>query len=158
MVTSKSSWFSLTVCICTLFVSSGVAAEPTPAQLQHFENKIRPILANSCYKCHSQQAEKLKGGLLLDSRDGLLKGGTTGPAIIPFQPDRSLLIQAVRYTNEDLQMPPKGEKLSDAQVADLIEWVTNLELTHPGAPARAPALVDKAKPAVTIRAMRRLIR
>jgi len=106
-----------------LSISSAVAAQPTPAERDFFENKIRPILAHDCYKCHSQQAEKVKGGLLLDSREGVLKGGNTGPAVIPFNPDKSLLIQAVRYTNEDLQMPPKGEKLSAAQVADLVTWV-----------------------------------
>src|SRR5262245_39169400 len=59
-----------------------IAAEPTPAQLQFFENHIRPVLAENCYKCHSQQAEKVKGGLLLDTREGVLKGGDTGPAIV----------------------------------------------------------------------------
>jgi len=98
-------------------------AEPSRAQLDFFESRIRPILANNCYKCHSQQAEKVKGGLLLDTRDGLLKGGKTGPGIVPGDPGRSLLIEAVRYTNADMQMPPKGEKLSEAQVADLVAWV-----------------------------------
>src|SRR6266705_2665227 len=98
-------------------------AEPSRAQLDFFESRIRPIFANNCYKCHSQQAEKVKGGLLLDTREGLLKGGKTGPGIVPGNPDRSLLIEAVRYTNADLQMPPKGEKLSEAQIADLVAWV-----------------------------------
>src|SRR5206468_523702 len=104
-------------------IAQAKGAEPTPAQLQFFENRVRPVLVQNCYKCHSQQAEKVKGGLLLDSREGLLKGGKTGPAIVPFNPDKSLLIQAVRYTNDDLQMPPKGEKLSEAQIADLISWI-----------------------------------
>ena len=72
------------------------------------------MLANNCYKCHSAEAEKVKGGLLLDTREALLKGGDTGPAIVPGDPEKSLLIKAVRYTDPDLQMPPKGEKLSDA--------------------------------------------
>ncbi|HMJ66395.1 MAG TPA: PSD1 and planctomycete cytochrome C domain-containing protein, partial [Candidatus Binatia bacterium] len=92
-------------------------------QIDFFENKIRPLLANNCYKCHSQNAEKVKGGLLLDTRDAVLAGGNTGPAIVPGNPDKSLLIQAVRYTNPDLQMPPKGEKLTEAQVADLVAWI-----------------------------------
>jgi cytochrome c553 len=93
------------------------------ADLQFFEAKIRPILANNCYKCHSKEADKVRGGLLLDSREGMLHGGNTGPAIVAGKPDESLLIQAVRYKDEDLQMPPKGEKLSDQQIADLTEWV-----------------------------------
>jgi hypothetical protein len=99
------------------------AAEPTPAQLQFFENRIRPALADNCYKCHSAQAEKIKGGLLLDSRNGVLKGGDTGPAIVPGDPEKSLLIKAVRYTDPDLQMPPKGNKLPDTTIADLVAWI-----------------------------------
>ncbi|HXI49964.1 MAG TPA: c-type cytochrome domain-containing protein, partial [Candidatus Saccharimonadales bacterium] len=66
----------------------------TPAELEFFESKIRPVLADNCYKCHSQGAEKIKGGLLLDTRDGVLKGGNTGPAIVPGQPEKSLLLTA----------------------------------------------------------------
>lgn len=98
------------------------AAEPTPEQADFFEKKIRPLFAESCYKCHSSTSEKLKGGLLMDSREGLLKGGETGPAIVPGDPDTSLLIKAVRYEDPDLQMPPK-HRLSEAQVADLCVWV-----------------------------------
>src|SRR5262245_50648690 len=95
------------------------SADIAPAQLQFFENKIRPIFANNCYKCHSQQAEKVKAGLLLDTKEGVLKGGETGPAIVPGDPEKSLLIKAVRYTDPDLQMPPKGKKLSETEIADL---------------------------------------
>ncbi len=94
-----------------------------PADLQFFEAKIRPLLIDRCYKCHSKEADKVKGGLLLETREALLQGGNTGAAIVPGKPDESLLIQAVRYKDEDLQMPPKGEKLSDQQIADLTEWV-----------------------------------
>jgi hypothetical protein len=102
---------------------TGQAADLNRSQIDFFENKVRPVLANHCYKCHSQTAEKVKGGLLLDTRDAVLAGGNTGPAIVPGNPDKSLLIEAVRYTNPDLQMPPKGEKLTDAQVADLVAWI-----------------------------------
>ncbi|MGH7870521.1 MAG: DUF1549 domain-containing protein, partial [Candidatus Dormibacteraceae bacterium] len=95
----------------------------TPAQLLFFETRVRPVLADNCYKCHSQNAEKVKGGLLLDSRESLLKGGDTGPAIVPGDPERSLLIKAIRYTDPDLQMPPKDKKLDDAKIADLVAWV-----------------------------------
>ena len=60
-----------------------LGADLTPAQVEFFENKVRPVLAESCYKCHSVNSEKLKGGLLLDSREGVLKGGNSGPAIVP---------------------------------------------------------------------------
>ncbi|MEQ2007629.1 MAG: PSD1 and planctomycete cytochrome C domain-containing protein [Limisphaerales bacterium] len=99
------------------------AAPAFPAEdLEFFEKRIRPLLAERCYECHSAGAKKLKGGLHLDSRDGVLKGGDTRPAVVPGQPEKSLLIEAVRYGNQDLQMPPKS-RLSDAQIADLAEWV-----------------------------------
>jgi cytochrome c553 len=104
-------------------ISDGAAAAIKPADLQFFETKIRPILVDKCYKCHSKEADKVKGGLLLDTRDAWMHGGNTGAAIVPGKPDDSLLISAVRYKDEDLQMPPKGEKLSDQQIADLTEWV-----------------------------------
>ena len=94
-----------------------------PAQVEFFENKIRPVLAESCYNCHSQKSEKVKGGLFLDTKDGLLKGGDNGPAIVPGDPDKSLLIKAVRYSDPNLQMPPKDKKLSSEQIADLEAWV-----------------------------------
>src|SRR5580704_3127637 len=70
---------------------------PTPAQVDFFENKIRPILSEHCYKCHSHEAPKLKGGLSVEFRDALLKGGENGPAIVPGDPEKSMLIKAVRY-------------------------------------------------------------
>ena len=99
------------------------AAEPTKADREFFETKIRPILANSCYKCHSHEATKLKGGLSVEFRDALLKGGENGPAIIPGDPENSMLIKAVRYTDPDLQMPPKDKKLPVDQIANLTAWV-----------------------------------
>lgn len=105
------------------------AVEATPAvsgsDLQFFESKIRPLLVDKCYKCHSRDADKIKGGLMLDTREAWLHGGDSGPAITPGKPDDSVLIKAVRYTDDDLQMPPEkaGGQLSDAQIADLTEWV-----------------------------------
>ena len=64
-----------------------------------------------------------RGGLLLDTRDGLLTGGDTGPAVVPGDPEKSLLIKAVRYLDKDLQMPPKDKRLSESQIADLVMWV-----------------------------------
>ncbi|MEQ2009139.1 MAG: PSD1 and planctomycete cytochrome C domain-containing protein [Limisphaerales bacterium] len=98
------------------------AAELPREQLDFFEKKIRPVLAERCYECHSAAAKKNKGGLTLDTRDGLLKGGDAGPALVPGDPEKSRLIEAVRYKNRDLQMPPKSA-LSPEQVRDLEQWV-----------------------------------
>ena len=86
-----------------------------------FESKIRPILVERCYECHSAD-KKQKANLLLDTKEGPLKGGDTGPAVVPGDPAKSLLIQAVKWSDDDLQMPPK-KKLSDEQIADLEAWV-----------------------------------
>ena len=94
-----------------------------PKHLEFFEKEVRPLLVEHCYECHSAGAEKLKGGLYLDSREGWMKGGDTGPALVPGQPDRSLLIEAVRYGNADLEMPPKN-KLADRHIAILEKWVS----------------------------------
>ncbi|MBI3879454.1 MAG: PSD1 domain-containing protein [Verrucomicrobia bacterium] len=106
-----------------VFIASAAEPQLTKAQADFFESKIRPILVNECYKCHSATAEKVKGGLLMDTRDALLKGGDTGPALVPGKPDQSLLIKAVTYKDPDLQMPPKNKKLTDQQIADLTAWV-----------------------------------
>jgi hypothetical protein len=108
---------------CLLLSLRVSAAEPDTKGMELFEKKIRPALVQHCYQCHSeeaQQAKKLKGGLLLDSREGMRKGGVSGPAIILKQPKDSLLIQALRH--EDLKMPPK-EKLPDVLIADFVRWV-----------------------------------
>jgi hypothetical protein len=99
------------------------ADAPAQAGTEFFENKIRPIFVNNCYKCHSSQIEKLKGNLSVEFRESLLKGGENGPAIVPGDPDKSLLIKAVRYTDADLQMPPHDKKLPDDQIASLEAWV-----------------------------------
>src|SRR3954452_21198462 len=86
------------------------------APVAFFEKQVGPLLAEHCHACHSAKANKARGGLTLDSRDALLKGGETGPAVLPGQPEKSLLVTAVHGTRSDLQMPPKG-KLRPAQVA-----------------------------------------
>ena len=105
-----------------LFTGALRAGTPDPAGVEFFENQVRPLLADACYKCHSQQAEKLKGKLYVDSKAGIDKGGESGKLIVPGKPDESLLIQAVRWANEDVQMPPK-KKLPDAQIKVLEQWV-----------------------------------
>ena len=106
-------------------VGSLAADELDPASIEFFEAKVRPVLVNHCYQCHSDEAAmagKLKGGLLLDTRAGVEKGGDQGPVIAPGKPNESSLVTSVRYTDENLQMPPK-ERLSDEQVAILEKWV-----------------------------------
>jgi hypothetical protein len=87
-----------------------------------FEKKIRPLLVAHCYGCHSAKATKTRGGLCFDSKEGMLAGGDSGPAIVAGDAERSRLIRAVRYTDPDLRMPPKG-RLTREEVADLETWV-----------------------------------
>ncbi len=113
----------LTTCLDLL---QAAEAPPTPlsaSDRQFFETKIRPLLVENCYSCHSRGADKVKGGLLLDTREGWTHGGNSGPVIAPGRPDESPLITAVRYKDPDLQMPPDGDRLTDQQIADLTEWV-----------------------------------
>src|SRR6516165_10051481 len=92
------------------------------AGIEFFERKIRPILVNHCYECHSHAAKKHKGKLYLDSKAGIRKGGESGPAVVPGKPAESWLLKAVRHQREDLKMPPKG-KLPAAVLADLEAWI-----------------------------------
>ena len=94
--------------------------EPTAEQLAFFESKVRPVFIEHCQKCHG--VEKQWSGFRLDSRDAILKGGDNGAAVVPGQPEDSPLIRAIRQDEGEIAMPPKG-KLTDAQIADLTEWV-----------------------------------
>ena len=104
-------------------LGSAAPTETNAAGIEFFEGKIRPLLVDNCYKCHSSKSEKVRGGLLVDTRDGLRQGGDSGPAIVPGHPEKSLLIKAVSYTDKDLQMPPKDQKLADEQIEYLRAWV-----------------------------------
>ncbi|QVL30860.1 DUF1553 domain-containing protein [Telmatocola sphagniphila] len=95
---------------------------PSAEQVAFFEKKIRPVLIAECYSCHAADAKKIKGGLLLDTREATRKGGDTGPAVVPGDLNKSLLIKAIRYNDEHLQMPPKN-KLSPDVVQDFETWV-----------------------------------
>src|SRR5262249_26404561 len=99
-----------------------LAAPTDPAGVEFFEQNVRPVLVEHCYQCHSADAKKVRGGLLLDSRAGWQKGGDNGPALVPGDAEKSLLLKAVRYSDETLKMPPTG-RLSDKQVTALAEWV-----------------------------------
>lgn len=98
-------------------------SKPTDDELAFFESKIRPVLAQRCYECHSQESKELGGNLLLDSRPGIIKGGDTEPPVVPGDPANSLLVKAIRYTDPDLKMPP-SEKLPAHEIADLERWVS----------------------------------
>mgnify|MGYP003350515361 CR=1 FL=1 len=99
-------------------------AEPHPTKegIEFFEKKIRPVLVAKCYKCHSAESEKVKGGLLLDTREGIRMGGATGHAVEPGDLKGSLLITAIRGEKKDSLMPPK-EKLPAEVIADFEKWV-----------------------------------
>src|SRR5262249_555275 len=92
------------------------------AGIEFFEKKIRPVLVEHCYECHSSQSKKKRGELLLDSRAGVRKGGESGPVIVPGKPHESLLIKAIRHVDPELKMPPKS-KLPEAVIADLEAWI-----------------------------------
>ncbi len=100
------------------------AAGPSADGVAFFEQKVRPVLVEHCYSCHSAGAKKLKGNLLLDTRAGWMKGGDSGePTLLPGKPDESLLMRSIRHQEPDLEMPPKKPKLSDAVIADLATWI-----------------------------------
>lgn len=110
--------------LCASFVLADEEAEsatPDAAGVEFFEKHVRPILVQHCYECHA--GDEVNGGLLLDSRSGVLKGGDTGSAIASGTPDKSLLIEAIRYQNRDLQMPPQNQ-LSPQDIGVLEKWVT----------------------------------
>jgi mono/diheme cytochrome c family protein len=119
-VTSPRSVFMIPF-VVSLFASlAAVAAEPSAEELEFFETKVRPLLADHCFQCHSEQSKPLKAGLRLDSRAAAMQGGESGIAILPGKPDESRLIQAVRW--QTFEMPPDG-KLREDQVALLAKWV-----------------------------------
>jgi dienelactone hydrolase/Ca2+-binding EF-hand superfamily protein len=104
---------------------SADAPMASDTDLAFFEKNIRPVLIKSCYECHSAEADDLKGGLALDARESLLKGGDSGAAVVPGKPEESLLLASLRYDDPDLQMPPDkhGGKLDDGVIANFTEWV-----------------------------------
>ena len=106
--------------LCALFSVSSFAAAPTADQLEFFESRVRPLLAEHCHQCHSAQAKPVFAKLYLDTAEGLRQGSEAGPVVVPGRPDESRLMQAVR--GESVQMPPTG-KLADDQIAVLAKWI-----------------------------------
>ncbi|MDR3633632.1 MAG: hypothetical protein P4L84_07330, partial [Isosphaeraceae bacterium] len=129
--------------------ATGAAEAPKPAApafppeaVEFFEKQVRPILADSCVRCHG--AQKQSSGLRLDSRAAVLEGGDNGPSVVPGDPDKSLLVQAVRYAHADVKMPPKT-KLPEASVQALTTWV-KLGAPWSSVPTLSAADQDKAAP------------
>ena len=108
--------------VLVALAAAGPVRGQSPTSAEFFEKKVRPVLVAHCLECHGADPKKVKGGLRLTSRAEMLKGGDTGPAVVAGQPTKSRLIQAVRYTSDDLKMPPKG-RLKGSEVADLEAWV-----------------------------------
>ena len=120
-------------------VSASRAEEPDAGKVAFFEQKIRPVLVSQCYECHSSTAlakKKLKGGLRVDTRDAMLEGGDSGPALEPEKPEESLILEVLRY-DDVVKMPPK-RKLSDAVIADFANWI-KMGAPDPRRAAAAPA-------------------
>jgi hypothetical protein len=98
----------------------GQQVAPDTAQLEFFESRIRPVLVKHCYQCHAADAKNIRGGLLLDSLEGSRAGGDSGPAVVPGDPEESLLLSALRY--ESFEMPP-DQRLADSVIADFEQWI-----------------------------------
>ncbi len=112
--------FGILLCLIIAAEEPTSVEKPTAEQLRFFETNVRPVLVEQCFKCHGDK--KQWGGLRLDSREALMRGGDTGATIVPGKPKESLLIRAVRHEDEDLKMPKEG-KLTERQIADLVRWV-----------------------------------
>ena len=119
----------------------GPAANPSfsPEAVEFFESRVRPILADRCVKCHGPK--KQSSGLRLDSRESVLRGGESGPAVVPGKPEESLLVQAVSHQHDELKMPPGG-KLAEPAIAALGQWIAlgapwPADAPHGTAPGRA---------------------
>ena len=122
------------IVVCLWLCGSASALPATEdANTDFFTSKVEPLLREKCLVCHSHEARQMEGGLTLDSKSGWKSGGDRGPAIVPGKPDESLVISAVRYEDSDLQMPPE-EKLSDAEIAILVDWVRRGASDPPGRP------------------------
>ena len=136
---------------CLALLTAGpllfAADEPSKEGLEFFEKNVRPIFAEHCYECHSIEKGSSKGGLILDSRDGMLKGGDQGPAVVPGNVAKSLLLLAVHYGDPEIAMPPKkkGGKIADAKIAALEKWVKMGAPAPVGNGNKLTGLTEKAK-------------
>src|SRR4051794_6612371 len=124
--------------VLTALAANAAAADDRSGR-EFFEAKIRPVLAGQCFKCHSARSGKPKGGLRLDTREGLRRGGTSGPAVVPGDPDASPLLQAIARSGDLAPMPPRAE-LPKAVVADFRRWVAMGAPDPRGDAAEKPAI------------------
>lgn len=142
-----------------LLIGSGVARSdektaPGDANgIAFFESRIRPVLIQHCYKCHSVDSVKSEGGLLLDSRKTLRAGGDRGPAVVPGDAEASLLLKAVSHADSDLRMPPRKERLPESVINDITSWIQTgaadpreVELIRGAARRSASKRVDNSGP------------
>ena len=106
-----------------LVMTRGLGVAEDAKALAHFESKIRPVLVEHCLECHSIESGKAKGGLRLDDREAVLRGGDSGPALVPGKPEESLLLAAIRHSDHDLEMPPRKDRLSEAILKDFEQWI-----------------------------------
>jgi mono/diheme cytochrome c family protein len=132
--------------LVALLILAGPIRAENPATAEFFEKKIRPLFVTRCSECHGGDAKSIKSGLRLNSRAELLKGGERGPAVVPGDPTKSRLIQAVRYKG-DLKMPPKG-RLTDTEITDLETWVKD-GAVWPDAKVAAKSEASKPGPLFT---------
>ena len=117
--------FCINTCLILFALNNFCLFAETESNVSFFENKIRPLLVEKCFSCHSEEAEtngKLKAGLLLDSAESIIKGGDSGAVLVPGKPEDSKIFEAVLYKNEDMAMPPKG-KLSEIEIQNIKEWI-----------------------------------
>lgn len=118
--------------LAELFASADSPVEPTEdARVAFFRNQVRPILTTHCLRCHNPTRAKRSGGLDQSTIAGLLRGGLSGPALVPGRPDESLLILAVRHEDPDLQMPLGEDKLTDDLIAALEQWIADGAVWEP---------------------------
>ncbi|HEY0075780.1 MAG TPA: DUF1553 domain-containing protein [Abditibacteriaceae bacterium] len=146
--------------VITLAALPALAADKiTPQQTEFFETKVRPVLVDQCYKCHGEK--KQSGGLRMDSREAILKGGDFGPSMVPGDPDKSKIIHAIRYADQELQMPPAG-KMKQADIDALTQWVKDgapwpgdAKTVAPAAPAKEWQITPEQKKWWSIQAVKK---
>src|SRR5580765_944486 len=137
--------FALAIVGLPAAVHAQGAKESSPEAIRFFETKVRPVLAENCFKCHGP--EKQKGHLRLDGRAAILEGGELGPAIVAGDPEKSLVIKAIRQTDPDFKMPPSG-KLTREQIDDLTRWVA-MGAPWPGSDKEPVKAAKKAEKEIT---------
>ena len=136
MLNLKNITRLMVVLVVTGMSAGAVEATPTPEQIAFFEKEVQPLLKSACFKCHGAEA-KVKAGLYLTSRAGMLRGGSGGPAMDAKALEKSLFLDMLTFRDEDHSMPPDG-KLKPEQIAILTKWITSGAPWKPGTEAVLP--------------------